>query len=99
MEELAYLEAYLGQRPAELPRALVREAWKSVAAWALAPMQDLLGLGAEARMNRPSTLGGNWAWRMAEGAFSPELAVWLRELSRLYGRIADSGGDRARGPL
>ncbi|HOX33473.1 MAG TPA: 4-alpha-glucanotransferase [Spirochaetales bacterium] len=98
-EELAYLEAYLGQRPADLPRALLREAWKSVAAWALAPMQDLLGLGAEARMNRPSTLGGNWAWRMAEGAFSPELAAELRELSRLYGRIAAGGVGSARGPL
>jgi 4-alpha-glucanotransferase len=89
-EERAYLESYLGYAPADPVRALVREAWKSVAAWAIAPMQDILGLGAEARMNKPSTLGGNWSWRMAEGAFTPALAQELAELSRLYGRIADS---------
>ncbi len=84
--EREYLERYLGYRPADTVRALLREAWKSVAAWAIVPMQDLLGLGSAARMNTPSTLGGNWAWRMAEGAFSPELAQELAELSRLYGR-------------
>jgi 4-alpha-glucanotransferase len=84
--ELAYLESYLGHRPTEPARALVGEALKSVAAWALIPMQDLLGLGSEARMNKPSTLGGNWAWRMEEGAFSPRLAAELAETSRLYGR-------------
>jgi 4-alpha-glucanotransferase len=62
---------------------------KSVAAWAVVPMQDILGLGAEARMNTPSTLGGNWAWRMAEGAFTSELARELARLSRLYGRNLD----------
>jgi 4-alpha-glucanotransferase len=68
------------------PWALVREAWKSVAAWAIAPMQDILGLGSDARMNTPSTLGGNWAWRMRDGAFDAGLARRLAELSRLYGR-------------
>ena len=88
-EEVAYLERYLGCRPADPVRALLREAWKSTAAWAVAPMQDLLGLGSEARMNKPSTLGGNWAWRLREGAFTPELAKELAELSRLYGRNLD----------
>ena len=85
-EELDYLRRYLGFSPADPARALVREALRSVAAWAVIPMQDLLGLGSEARMNRPSTLGGNWTWRMKEGAFSAELAAELKELSRLYGR-------------
>ena len=84
--ERAYLERYLGHAPADPVRALVREAWKSVAAWALAPMQDLLGLGSEARMNRPSTLGGNWCWRMAEGAFTKAMAEDLRAMTALYGR-------------
>jgi 4-alpha-glucanotransferase len=88
-EERDYLERYLGYRPGDPVRALIREAWKSVAAWAIVPMQDLLGLGSEARMNTPSTLGGNWAWRMAEAAFAPGLAAELRELSRLYGRNLD----------
>ncbi len=85
-EELDYLRRYLGYSPADPVRALVREAFKSVAAWALVPMQDLLGLGTEARMNRPSTLGGNWTWRMEEGAFTTRLAAELRDMSRLYGR-------------
>ncbi|MFH1907888.1 MAG: 4-alpha-glucanotransferase, partial [Chloroflexota bacterium] len=50
-----------------------RAVWASVAVFALAPMQDLLNLGTEARMNYPSRLGGNWEWRMEEGALSEEL--------------------------
>jgi 4-alpha-glucanotransferase len=62
---------------------------KSTAAWAIFPLQDILALGSEARMNKPSTLGGNWAWRMADGAFTSELARGLAEMSRLYGRNLD----------
>lgn len=86
--ERAYLDTYLGCPREAGPWALVREAWKSVAAWALAPMQDILGLGSEARMNTPSTLGGNWTWRMAPGSFGPEVQARLLALSRLYGRKA-----------
>ena len=93
--ELDYLERYLGHRPADPVRALVREAFKSVAAWAVLPLQDLLGLGSEARMNRPSTLGGNWTWRMEEGAFTAALAAELRGLSALYGRGAARPGRQA----
>jgi 4-alpha-glucanotransferase len=93
-EERGYIARYLGYEPADPARALARELMKSVAAWAVVPMQDVLGLGAEARMNTPSTLGGNWAWRMAEGAFTSELALELAELSRLYGRnLGEAGGD------
>jgi 4-alpha-glucanotransferase len=84
--ERDYVERYLGHAPADTAQALVRELMKSTAAWAVVPLQDLLGLGSEARMNTPSTLGGNWAWRMAEGAFTPEIARGLAEMSRLYGR-------------
>ncbi len=87
-EERAYLERYLGYASPDPVWALVREALRSVAAWAIIPMQDLLGLGREARMNEPSTLGGNWAWRMADSAFTEELAARLAELSRLYSRRA-----------
>ncbi len=89
-EEIAYLDGYLGQVPQDRGWALIREAWKSVAAWAIAPMQDFLGLGSQARMNTPSTLGGNWTWRMEERGFSPALAKRILDLSRLYGR-ASSG--------
>jgi 4-alpha-glucanotransferase len=90
--ERDYVERYLGYSPADPPRALLRELMKSTAAWAIVPMQDILGLGSEARMNKPSTLGGNWAWRMTEGQFTRELARELGEMSRLYGRNLDRGG-------
>ena len=84
--ELAYLESYLGHRPANAVDALVREAMKSVAALAVIPMQDVLRLGTEARMNLPGTTGGNWAWRMLAGATDAGSAARLRSLAELYGR-------------
>jgi 4-alpha-glucanotransferase len=87
--ERDYIARYLGYSPADPAKALVRELMKSTAAWAVFPMQDILGLGAQARMNTPSTLGGNWAWRLKDGAFSSQLARDLAELSRLYGRNLD----------
>lgn len=51
--------------------------------------QDLLGLGHEARMNTPSTLGGNWCWRAKRGAFNDRLAVKLHDLTELYGRLPE----------
>ena len=58
---------------------------------AVIPMQDYLGLGSEARINIPSTLGGNWTWRMKRGAFTKELALEIREMSELYGRTPKKG--------
>jgi 4-alpha-glucanotransferase len=63
----------------------LRAVWASVAVFALAPMQDLLNLGTEARMNYPSRLGGNWEWRMEDG-LSDELRDCLQELNTLYSR-------------
>lgn len=65
---------------------LIRVAWASVSTFALAPMQDFLTLGSEARFNYPSRLGGNWSWRMREEALTPELQARIRELNWLYSR-------------
>ncbi len=65
---------------------LIRAVWASVAVIAVTPMQDLLNLGGEARMNFPSKLGGNWEWRMNEGDLSESLAERLKELNWLYSR-------------
>mgnify|MGYP002665538404 FL=1 len=51
--------------------------------------QDVLGLGHEARMNTPATLGGNWCWRALPGAFTPELAQKLHDAMELYGRLPE----------
>jgi 4-alpha-glucanotransferase len=61
---------------------LIRAAWKSVAVFALAPMQDFLGLGSEARMNFPGRPSGNWTWRMDENALSAGLKEKIRELNK-----------------
>ena len=65
---------------------MARAAWTSVAVYAVAPLQDLLGLGTEARMNYPSRLGGNWEWRMDEDALSETLLDRIRQLNWLYHR-------------
>jgi 4-alpha-glucanotransferase len=65
---------------------LVRAAWSSVAVFAMAPLQDLLGLGNAARMNYPSRLGGNWEWRMRAEVLNSELQKNIKELNWLYQR-------------
>ncbi len=65
---------------------LIRSIWSSVAMFAIAPIQDVLNLGGEARMNFPSTLGGNWEWRMRESDMNDSLAERLRELNYVYRR-------------
>jgi len=70
----------------EIKWEFIRAALSCVANLAVIPMQDYLGLGSEARINIPSTLGGNWTWRMKRGALTKELALEIREMSELYGR-------------
>jgi 4-alpha-glucanotransferase len=50
------------------------------------PMQDVLGLGSEARMNTPGTVERNWVWRMSGTELAPELAARLRRMTEIYGR-------------
>lgn len=64
----------------------IRLALASVADLCIIPLQDYLGLGSEARINTPSTLGNNWRWRMTQGCLTKELADQIRELTTLYGR-------------
>ena len=77
---------YLGTDGSDIAWRMIRSVWSSVAVYALAPMQDLLDLGGEARMNFPSRLGGNWEWRMSEADLSDSLASRLKELNELYSR-------------
>ena len=71
----------------KLRKELIRAAVSSVAGICIIPMQDYLGLDNSARMNFPSTLGGNWEWRLLPGQFTPELIKEIADLSRLYGRL------------
>jgi len=57
-----------------------------VANTAIVPLQDLLGLGTEARMNLPNSTEGNWAWRYQSGALTDQISARLKQLTELYGR-------------
>lgn len=65
---------------------LIRLAMMSVANMAIFPMQDILGLGEEARMNRPATTRGNWQWQLVPEQLTPTLAAKLLEITEVYGR-------------
>ncbi len=65
---------------------LIRAALASVADTAIVPMQDVLGLGAEARMNTPATSGNNWKWRLAADDLTGEHIDRLKDLTAMYGR-------------
>jgi 4-alpha-glucanotransferase len=75
-----------GIDPAEPHWSLIRIALGSRARISIAPAQDLLGLGTEARLNRPGVPAGNWSWRLASGQLDDELAARLREETRAAGR-------------
>jgi 4-alpha-glucanotransferase len=85
-KEKAHARAYLGTTGREMNWVLIRELLKSVADTALIPLQDVLGLGSQARMNTPATASGNWRWRCRPDSFNESLARRLRELCDLYGR-------------
>lgn len=71
---------------APLNKAMIKTLYASASALAIVPMQDVLGLGSDTRMNTPSTVGGNWKWRMTEKQLSGKLAAWLAETAELYCR-------------
>ena len=76
--------SYLKRQPGEAAEAapeLMRLAWTSAAALAIAPLQDLLNLGKEARMNVPARADGNWRWRWREETLSSSAFAWLEELT------------------
>ncbi len=85
--ELAYLYEYLNiKRKDDIPDAIIRAAYASVADIAIMQMQDLLKLGNETRMNFPSTVGCNWRWRTLKGSLDEERRTWLRTMTLLYRR-------------
>jgi len=88
--EQRFCQSYLGYPgKKDIAHAMLRAVWASVACYALAPMQDLLQLGGQARMNLPATTAGNWRWRMLPDAVTPQLSNWLRELNITYDRVGN----------
>lgn len=84
----AFAKKYLNIRTnKDIQWEFIRAAMASVSDTCIIPMQDYLGLGAEARINIPSTLGTNWKWRMLPGQFTDELAERILGMTKLYGRV------------
>ena len=84
----AYARSYLRLREDEgLAWGVIAGAWATAARLAIAPMQDVLGLGADARMNTPGTMGShNWSWRVRAEALNSHVAERLRKLTHMYHR-------------
>ncbi len=85
----AHALAYMGTDGSDFAWDLIRLGAMSVADTFIAPMQDLLSLGSEARMNFPSKPSGNWQWRMSADALTPRLAERLKKVTVAYGRDSE----------
>ncbi len=72
--------------PHEICQRLIRVCHSTPSDHCVIPLQDYLGLNNSARINTPSTLGGNWVWRTKQEAFTPELASYIKKLTKVYGR-------------
>jgi 4-alpha-glucanotransferase len=82
-------ETYLGPCPDGIHWGLIRAAISSMSSLSVIPMQDVLGLGSDARMNRPSVPTGNWAWRLTPGAINDDLAWRLAHLAEVTDRLPE----------
>ncbi len=85
-QDKEYLKKYINLKDDDISWALIRTAWSSVSIFAIAPLQDLLKLGKEARMNIPGIAAGNWQWRCKEEDLTPHLTKELQELTTVYNR-------------
>src|SRR5207248_3121997 len=85
-EERAFLRRYVPYSCGDIAWDLIRMAWGSVADYALAPLQDVLSLGSEARMNQPGRGDGNWRWRFTADQLTPHRLERLGDLTELYAR-------------
>ena len=81
-----HVRRYFGRPDHEVVDALLRAGLSSVGVLAVLPMQDILQLGSGARLNRPGTTTGNWAWRLPGASLTPDLAARYRDLNQLYDR-------------
>ncbi|HEV2690802.1 MAG TPA: 4-alpha-glucanotransferase [Bryobacteraceae bacterium] len=86
-DERRNAEAYFGCAADGMHWSFVRAAQGSVASLSVIPLQDMLGLGSEARMNTPSQNGGNWRWRLQPGALTRDLAARLALLAEVTDRL------------
>lgn len=90
-EDVAFAQKYMNNKNStaeEIPWDFIRLAMASVADLAIIPVQDYLGLGTEARINKPSTLGYNWKWRLKPGQLQEDVLEKMYDMTKLYGRLS-----------
>ena len=85
-QERDFVRRYLGRDGHDVVWDLIRLAWMSIADYAVVPLQDVLNLGGETRMNMPGRASGNWGWRLRAGQLTPETLDRLGALTEIYGR-------------
>lgn len=93
------VERYLGSDGSDIAWDLIRLALASTADLAIVPLQDVMRLGDEARMNTPGKPTGNWGWRYLPHTLNPGLGFALAELAVIYGRCLESSGERGYDPF
>ncbi|MBI2803584.1 MAG: 4-alpha-glucanotransferase [Planctomycetes bacterium] len=81
-----HVRRYLARDGSDVAWDFIRLAWSSVADYAITPLQDILNLGTEARMNFPGKPRGNWAWRCTQQKLQPGYLDRLADMTQLYGR-------------
>lgn len=86
-KEKAFLHRYLNCDDSQIAYNMIRAVWSSVAIISIAPLQDFLNLGSEARMNFPGKASGNWSWRVDATQINPDIAGKIRELNELFSRL------------
>lgn len=84
--ERDFIRRYLARSGDDIAWDMIRAVWSSVAVFALAPLQDVLSLGPEARMNLPGRAYGNWGWRVKPNALTDHILKRLKETNELYSR-------------
>jgi 4-alpha-glucanotransferase len=89
-QEKRSVEAYLGRPEDGIHWSFIRAAQGSVAGFSVIPLQDVIGLGSEARMNMPSEPGGNWRWRLKPGLLNGEITAKLARLAEVSDRLPQS---------
>jgi 4-alpha-glucanotransferase len=85
-KEREFTRAYLGFENDRINWVFIRTVLASVAESAMIPLQDVIGLGSEARMNLPGTVSGNWKWRFRPKALTSEIKARLKEMTLAYDR-------------
>jgi 4-alpha-glucanotransferase len=86
-EERNAIKQYFGTDGGDIQWSMIAEVLKSKACTAILPLQDVMGLGTEARMNQPGTREGNWEWRFSWDMLTPKMIDHLRQLTTEAGRV------------